>query len=65
METREEIWRAIISNIKSDLGEDAKVRPDFVLQSAMLEVLLDNRDLLVDIKDGLVDIENEVASLGP
>ena len=26
-----------------------------------LEVLLDNRDLLVEIKDGLIDVENSLA----
>jgi|GEM_PF-4462427 len=53
MISREEIWGELFSKIKGDSEDMPEVRFEFILQSAMLEVLLDNRDLLLEIKDGL------------
>ncbi len=63
---RKEIWKELLSKIKADTGDIddmPEVSHEFVLQSAILEVLLDNRDLLVNIKDGLIDVESEVANV--
>jgi len=62
MMTRKEIWEMVFS--KLDLGGMPEVTLEFLLQSVMLEVLLDNRDLLVEMRDLLVPSPPE-QRLGP
>ena len=53
---RKEIWEELFLKIKGDTEGVLEGTSDFVLQSAILEVMLDNRDLLVGITERLSTI---------